>query len=60
MQTDAVASLISASAQALKLPVDPAWHGGIKFNLQLIFRIAALVDEFPLCDDIDPGPVFRA
>jgi hypothetical protein len=59
-QADVIDSLVSVSAQALKLPIEQSWRGGIKFNLQLIFRIAALVDEFPLPDDTEPGPVFHA
>jgi hypothetical protein len=59
-QVDVIDSLVSTSAQALKLPIEQAWHGGIKFNLQLILRIAALVDEFPLPEDTEPGPVFHA
>jgi hypothetical protein len=52
--------LITASAQALDLPVDPAWHPAIRFNLDVTFRLAALVDDFPLPDDAEPAPVFRA
>lgn len=59
-QTDDFDTLVTASAQALKLPIDPAWRSGVKFNLQLIFRLAALVDDFPLPDDAEPGPVFYA
>jgi hypothetical protein len=59
-QTDVIDSLVGASAQALKLPIEQSWRGGIKFNLQLILRIAALVDEFSLPDDTEPGPVFHA
>jgi Protein of unknown function (DUF4089) len=59
-QVDIVDSLVSANAQALKLPIEKSWQGGIKFNLQLILRMAALVDEFPLPDDAEPGPVFHA
>jgi Protein of unknown function (DUF4089) len=59
-QIDVINSLVGASAQALKLPIEQSWRGGIKFNLQLILRIAALVDEFPLPDDTEPGPVFHA
>ena len=33
---------------------------GITFNLQLLFKHATLVDEFPLPDDTEPAPVFRA
>jgi hypothetical protein len=57
---DAVDTLVVAGAQALKLPLDPAWHSGVKFNLHLILRLAALVDEFPLPDDAEPAPVFHA
>jgi len=57
---DAVEMLVSAGAQALALPIDPAWAAGIRFNLQLLFRHAALVDEFSLPDESEPAPVFRA
>ncbi len=57
---DAMDSLVAASAQALGLKLDPAWKPGVKFNLQLILRHAALVDEFPLPDDAEPAPVFHA
>jgi hypothetical protein len=57
---DAIAAMIAASAQALGLTLDPAWQAGIKFNLQLILRHAALIDEFPLPDDAEPASVFHA
>ena len=57
---DALDALITASARELRLPLDPAWRPGVKFNLNLILRIAATVDEFPLPDDAEPGPVFHA
>lgn len=55
-----VDALVAANAQALGLSLDPAWRGAVKFNLQLILRLAALIDEFPLPDDIEPAPVFHA
>lgn len=57
---DTIDTLVTASAEALSLPIDPAWGHGVKFNVQLILRLAALVDEFPLADDTEPGPVFHA
>ncbi len=57
---DALAGLVAAGAQALALPIDPTWRAGVKLNLQLLFIHAALVDEFPLPDETEPGPVFRA
>lgn len=57
---DAIAALVAASAQALALPLAPAWHVGVKFNLQLLLTHAARVDEFLLPDETEPAPVFRA
>ena len=57
---DPLDALVAASARALKLPIDPDWHAGVKFNLQLILRLAALVDQFPLRDEAEPAPVFHA
>jgi cell division septation protein DedD len=53
-------ALVTAGTTALKLPLEPAWHAGVKFNLQLILRMGALVDEFALPDDAEPAPVFYA
>ena len=59
-QHDAIASLVAASAQALGLTLDPAWHDGVAFNLRLILQIAARFDEFALPDETEPAPVFHA
>jgi len=57
---DAIQTLVAANAQALALPIDPAWRSAITLNLQLLFMHAKIVDEFLLPDDTDPAPVFRA
>ena len=57
---NSIDAFVAASAQALGLTLDPAWHKGIAFNLRLILRHAALVDEFALPDDAEPAPVFHA
>jgi hypothetical protein len=57
---DAIDGLVAASAQTLGLTIEPAWYGGVRFNLQLILRIGSLVDEFPLPDYAEPAPVFHA
>jgi len=59
-QADGIDVLVKANAQALGLRLDPAWHDSIAFNLRLILRHAALVDEFALPDDTEPAPVFHA
>jgi len=57
---DSIEALVRSNAQALGLVLDPAWHDSIAFNLRLILRHAALVDEFALPDDAEPAPVFHA
>jgi len=59
-ERDPVAALLEASAQALGLTLEPAWHDGIAFHLRLIFEHAARIDGFPLPDDTEPAPVFHA
>ena len=60
MSADSFDALILASASALALPVDQAWYPAIRSNLEVTFRLAALVTAFPLPDDAEPAPVFRA
>jgi hypothetical protein len=57
---DVIDTLVAANAQALSLWIDPAWRASVKRNLHVILTHAALVDQFPLSDDIEPAPVFRA
>ena len=57
---DSIDSLIIANAQALGLTLDPSWEASVKFNLQLILRHAALVDDFSLPDDAEPAEIFHA
>jgi len=52
--------MVAASARALGLTLDPAWHRSVAFNLRLILRFGALVDEFALPDDTEPASVFHA
>ena len=51
---------IAVTARALALPVDPAWYPTIRANLEVTFRLAALVGDFKLPDLAEPAPVFRA
>jgi Protein of unknown function (DUF4089) len=59
-RTDVAEALVAASAQALALPIDPAWRPNVKRNLQLILTHATFVDQFSLPDQIEAAPVFRA
>jgi Protein of unknown function (DUF4089) len=57
---DLIESLMTGSAQALGLPIDPAWRDSVKFNLRLVLDHAARVEAFSLPDDTEPAPVFHA
>lgn len=57
---DAIDTLVAANAQALALPIDPAWRPAIAFNLRVLLMHAKIVEAFSLPDDTDPAPVFRA
>ena len=59
-ETDPLSAYIGAAAAALDLPLDPAWQPSIKANLEVTLRLAKLVAEFPLPDEAEPAPVFKA
>ena len=53
-------TFITAAAEALALPIEPQWKPAIRSNLDITLKLARLVDEFPLPDDSEPAPVYRA
>jgi 1-carboxybiuret hydrolase subunit AtzG-like protein len=57
---DALDRFIDAAAQALALPVEPAWKPAVRFNLDVTLYAAGLFADFPLPDDAEPAPVFVA
>jgi Protein of unknown function (DUF4089) len=57
---DSLDRFIDAAAQALALPVEPAWKPAVRFNLEVTLRAAGLFADFPLPDDAEPAPVFAA
>jgi Protein of unknown function (DUF4089) len=57
---DTLDHFIEAAAQALALPVEPAWRPAIRFNLQVTLNAAGLFADFPLPDDAEPAPIFVA
>lgn len=58
--TEDLDTIIEAGCALLRIPVDPAWLPAIRQNLDVTLRLAATVDAFPLPDETDPAPVFRA
>jgi hypothetical protein len=57
---DHLDAYIKAAAQALGIPIEPAWKDAVRANLEVTFRLAALVDGKALPDDAEPAPVFKA
>jgi Protein of unknown function (DUF4089) len=51
---------IDVVAKALALPVEDAWRPAVRANLEVSLRLARLVDEFVLPDEIEPASVFAA
>ena len=51
---------IDSAAQALGLAVEPEWQEAVRANLEVTFRLAALVAGKELPDDAEPAPVYKA
>jgi hypothetical protein len=58
--TDKLDDFIDAAAAALALPIEDAWKGAVKANLDVTLKLARLVEEFPLPDESEPAGVFTA
>jgi hypothetical protein len=53
-------ALIEAGAKVMDLPLDPAWMPAIRANLRVTLAHGAAVGDFPLPDEAESAPVFRA
>ena len=58
--SDTFDDFITAGAQNLGLKVEKSWMKAVRFNLRVTLDQAALMADFPLPDDAEPAPVFRA
>lgn len=52
-------ALIEATAPLLQLQITPDYRPGVKQNLKTAAKMAALVQQVKLPDDIEPAPVYR-
>ena len=52
--------MIDAAEPVLGIPVDPAWRASIRTHLEISLRHALAITSFPLPDEAEPAPVFRA
>ncbi len=57
---DPLDDFVTAAADALALPLHPAWKPAVRTHLEITLKHAALVEAFDLPDDAEPAPVFRA
>jgi hypothetical protein len=53
-------SFIDSVATSLGLAIDTAWKPAVRANLEVTLRLARLVDEFPLPDEIEPAEIYEA
>lgn len=60
MATDPLDDFIASAAVALDLPLEPAWQPAVKANLAVTLKLAGFVAEFPLPDEAEPAPIFKA
>jgi hypothetical protein len=60
MSEETTDTWITSSATLLGLPIEAAWMPSIRANVEVTFRLAKLVDEFALPDEVEPAPVFEA
>ena len=58
--SDPLDDFITAGTRELGLKVEKSWMRAIRFNLRVTLDLGAAVAEFPLPDDAEPAPVFRA
>ena len=53
-------ALIEASATMLRLSIEPEWMPAVRMNLAVSYRLANLVEEAALPEEIEPAPVYGA
>ena len=57
---DPLDDFIVAGTHALGLKVEKSWMSAVRANLRVTLDQTAMVAAFPLPDDAEPAPVFRA
>lgn len=60
MPTEPLDDYIDAVAKALGLSVDAAWKPAVRTNLDVTLKMARMVQEFPLPDEIEPASIYEA
>ena len=60
MDDQALGSIVDATSPLLGIAILPEWRDAVVANLRATAAAARLVEEFPLDDELEPAPVFRA
>ncbi len=60
MPADPLDDYIDTVAAALALPIASADKPAVRLNLDITLRMARLVQEFPLPDEIEPASIYEA
>ncbi|MGY3530610.1 DUF4089 domain-containing protein [Bradyrhizobium sp. USDA 4452] len=55
---DQLDDYMSAVANAMGLPLEDAWRPAVRANLEVALRLARLVDDFPLPDELVSAAVY--
>jgi hypothetical protein len=58
--TDDLDTWLDANAALLGITVAPEWRDAVRLHLRITRETAQCLMEFPLPDETDPAPVFRA
>jgi hypothetical protein len=58
--TNELDAWLDANAALLDITVAPEWRDAVRLHLRITREMAQRVMEFPLPDETDPAPVFRA
>jgi hypothetical protein len=57
---DPLDSYIDAAAAMLGLSLEGSWKSAVRANLDVSLRMARMVQEFPLPDEIEPATIYEA
>ena len=49
---------MNAVARTMALPLEETWRTAVRANLEVALRLARLVDDFPLPDDVASAAVY--
>ena len=60
MPTEPLDDYIDAVAKALGLSIDEAWKPAVRANLDVTLKMAQMVQQFPLPDEIEPASIYEA